>query len=179
MKFVSNLLGYLASAGHGNATPEQGDTMLQIPGVISPVASIPMPVYNVYQAVVIPASGPPIGSFFWGTSQAMNSSSNTDMITLPMGLWEIDILHRVREIGAVSDETATADLLLQIVNSGVSVFSVISRLNGKLLAGQQTQRKFRTLVTKDSPVIIRTQVSAGLGTTGCFSDLSVFGSKLL
>jgi len=59
------------------------------------------------------------------------------------------------------------------------VFSILSRMNGKLLASQQVDRTFRVTVTKDSPVIIRTELGAGLGTSGCFGDLSVIGTRLL
>ena len=179
MKFTSNLLGFLSSAGKGNAKPDPGDTVLTVPGLVIPVASIPFPILNVYQSTVIAPGTGIIGSFAWAFSQAMNANSGTDMITLPQGVWELNIDARVREVGAVSDETSTFNVLLQIVNSGASVFSLLSRMNGKVGTSQRMERTFRVTVTKETAVIIRTEIGLGLGTTGYFSDLSVIGTRLL
>jgi hypothetical protein len=101
-----------------------------------------------------------------------------DWIAFPEGVWDVEVYHRMIIKGAVNDSTADAAVLLQVIDSGVTRFGVISRITPVLTLNQDCYRRFTITSTKEIPTNIRLQHAIGLGTSVVDSLASVIANRI-
>jgi len=177
MKFRSNAIPHLFKSSPGQGIEEKGDSTLTVPPVLVPVVEAPFPIFNVFSNANLTA--PIIGSFALSQQLVMNVTTSVVICKLPFGLWHLDIVHRVIPRGAVSDLTAEDTLLLEIINSGVTLFSILSNVVASITVPQHIRREFYVNASKENDVDIREQRAAGAGTSSAQSFVSIIGTRLL
>jgi hypothetical protein len=173
------LLGWLAKANPGNAKPEERDGIIQIDPVLVNAGRFPYPILRTTGATGLLAATEKVsGSIIFHRLDLIATALATDVFFFPEGVWDVHIQHRCVPRGAVADLTSDMTLLLQVIDSGVTRFSILNQLVNSLTLNQVYQERFTLTVTKEIPTNIRLQNTAGLGTGTSFSLLSIIANKI-
>lgn len=178
MRFPGSLLGWLAKANPGNATPEERDGIIQINPVLINAGRFPYPILRTSGVGTLLATEKVSGSIIFHRSDLMATPIGIDVFFFPEGVWDVSIEHACIVRGTVADLTSDMTLLLQVVDSGVTRFSILNQLVNSLTLNQRYSNKFTVTVTKEIPTNIRLQSAAGLGTGTSFSLLSIIANKI-
>ena len=179
MRFPAALLGWLAKADPGNSIPDYRDGIIQIDPVLFNAGRFPYPILRTSGATGLLAATEKVsGSIIFHRLDLIATALATDVFFFPEGVWDVNITHKCIPRGAVADLTSDMSLLLQVIDSGVTRFSILNQLVNSLTLNQSFDTKFTLTVTKEIPTNIRLQNSAGLGTGTSFSLLSIIADKI-
>jgi hypothetical protein len=171
-------MGWLAKANPGNARPEPRDGIMQIDPVLVNCGRFPYPITRTSIVGSLPATEKIQGSLVMSRQDVVGVALGFDWLAFSEGVWDVEVYHRMILRGAVNDSTADAAVLLQVVDSGVTRFGVISRISPVLTVNQDCTRRFTVTVTKEIPTNIRLQHAIGLGTSTVESLVSVIASRI-
>jgi hypothetical protein len=157
----SPLLGFLGKAGYSQSKPEEGDTKLVVPGVISLGLEAPLPSpahFSTSQAGVEPVYG-------WqlSISELFNTANTVELIRLTRGVWDIDGHLYVQPAGAVDDITATLAINF-FPNDALGQTVMLARVANIKTVQQFVPFKFRITVLADNTYSFNRVKTAGAGT---------------
>lgn len=179
MRFPSSLLGWLAKANPGNAKPEDRDGIIQLDPVLINAGRFPYPITRTSGALgTLLATEKVTGSIIFHRLDLIATALATDIFSFPEGVWDVHLQHRCIARGAVADLTSDMTLLLQVIDNGVTRFSILNQLVNSLTLNQVYSERFTLTVTKEIPTNIRLQNSVGLGTGTSFSLLSIIANRI-
>jgi hypothetical protein len=136
----------LGKSGSRVNTPEDGDSRLTIPGILSPIVEIPFPFgtfFSVFQAAVVANK-----SFIIDIAVTFQAGANTTIISVGPGLWEFTLKQWLEEAGAVSDATSNCSVQY-FPNSGVGATVTLTRVTNKQGIEQNHLLNWKQLITAE------------------------------
>jgi hypothetical protein len=179
MRIQSSLLGWLAKAAPGANKPGNSDALLELPATLINAGRFPFPLLRtVANGSFLPAAEKVVGTIAAYRFDPVGTALALDWIIVPEGVWDMELIHGIVPRGAINDLTADANVLLGVVDNGVSRFSILSRFVPFNNAGQTVRRTMVLTVTKEIQVKLQLSHTIGLGTSLCESFASVVLSKI-
>ena len=165
MKILSPLFGFLGKATSARSnTPEEGDTKLEMPGVISNILEAPFPIFQVYSLPLpIPSAVGLVTSFIYSEQAQFNANTTVDTCSLGPGVWKITFSISLEEQGAVSDPTSIHRVLLYPTD-GVGASVDLGRVTNKQGLDQSVSYSWIQTVMTEAIWVFRRMNTAGLGT---------------
>jgi hypothetical protein len=179
MKFPSSLLGWLAKANPSNSKPDERDGIIEINPVLLNAGRFPYPILRTSGATGLLLTGEKVqGSIILHRLDLMAGALGSTFFVFPEGVWDVFVRHACIVRGAVSDLTSDSTLLLEVVDSGVTRFSILSQLVNSLTLNQNYETEFTVTVTKEIPTDLRVQNTVGLGTGTSFGLISIIANRI-
>jgi hypothetical protein len=155
------LLGHLAKSGTKTNTPQEGDTRMIVPGVISPTLEIPYPFFSFFGAPQPTIT--PVNSWMISFQGTFAVTTGVGIINLGPGVWDIIARTNLEEQGAISDPTSN-DALVFFANDGTGTTVTLTRITNKQGLSQNQEVRWRQMVTADQTYSFNHNSVAGLGT---------------
>lgn len=174
VKLTSPLFGYLAKSGTKNSTPQEGDTKLELPGRINSILEIPFPTFQLFTSP-LPGGNIPVNSWIYSQEQAFNVVVNAVIAIIGPGVWDLDVLLTLRQVGAISDPTSNIQIFLVDQSSGNT--ALLCRITNQQVPQLQTA-KFRLLSTSDQQFQLAILSAIGLGTALNIAHSRIIATRL-
>ena len=175
MRQQSRILGELAKAAQGNATPQERDSMIEVPHVVLTTINVPRPALKHVTAI---SATPEVDSFKFSEEAQYNVTGTQPLAAIGPGLWEINWTLSQRLSGAVSDLTSTLALLFAI-NDGTGAFVILAKItNGQTIA-QSFKGSMILVVPSPISYEFRRERLGGAGTGLNFGLITIHANKRL
>jgi hypothetical protein len=179
VRIQSSLLGWLAKAAPGTNKPDADDAILSLRKDLVNCGRFPFPITRTTGATGLLLGTEKVqGSIIFHRLDLIATALALDVFFFPEGVWDVTIDHACIVRGAVADLTSDMTLLLQVIDSGVTRFSILNQLVNSLTLNQRYHNNFTLTVSKEIPTNIRLQNTAGLGTGTSFSLLSIIANRI-
>jgi len=177
--FQTSLNAWLNKVRPGNVQSDDRDGKLILPPVLNHSGRFPFPITKTLSSAQVLQAEDVQGSFMAHRFQALGAGGGLDpWVELPPGVWDIDFQMQLIQKGAVSDNTAFLDVLLNIVESGVTRNHVLGTVYGTLVA-QYINRKFTLTVSKEMPTKFTFSQTVGLGTATSVANMSLMAFRII
>lgn len=169
------LLGFLGLAGKSQATPQDGDTKLVVPGLVSLGFEPQFPAPNHFSAA---QSGlAPIYGWILSISETIAAANTVELIQLGPGLWDVSLNLYIQPAGAVEDVTATLAInYAENEQTGATV--LLARVANTKAVPQNITWRQRTLVTAKGTFSFFRTKTAGAGTGTNLANYVITASRL-
>jgi len=179
VRFQSSINAWLTKIRPGNTNYEERDGILTLQPVFSHSGRFPFPFTKTLSSAQALSNEDVQGSFMAHRFPVLGAGTTLDpWVELPPGVWDIDLQAQLIQKGAVSDNTSFLDVLLLIVDGGVTRNHILGTIYGTLVA-QSFNRKLTISVSKDIVTKFTFQGTAGLGTSTSVAQLSLLASRIL
>lgn len=174
MLVTSPLFGYLAKSS-SSSRPQDGDTVVQVPGTIMPTLEVPFPFFQFFNAPLGAGVNKPVNSFIYQQEYLYNAAVGLAILELGPGLWHLKVWHDKIRAGAINDLTSSNRVDLIDVNTGATV--TLTKILNDVATTEQFTRDMWLLVPTDQRFSINRASVAGLGTGTCLANLKVIGIR--
>jgi hypothetical protein len=180
MKLQTSLNAWLNKIRPGNAQYEEGDGKMVLANQLNHAGRFPFPYTKTLSSVqTLPAGEDVQGSFAGYRLDPIGTALALDWITIPPGVWDINLSYFLKPVGAVSDITAVATCMLQIIDGPATRIAILAELAGDLARFQSHNRTFTVSVSKDIVTQIRLQHAVGLGTALSVAEASILANRII
>jgi hypothetical protein len=159
MRWQTLLLGFLGKAGKSQSKPEEGDTIVTVPGALNLVLPAPFPTTGYFTA----AQGQlaPVYSWIYQENFQFNVGTNVGLMVLSAGVWRVKIEATLIEAGAISDATNTVVIRF---NEGALTTITATTLTNKQGLNQRQEVEYWFLIEAGREIQFNRLATIGLGT---------------
>jgi hypothetical protein len=180
MRLQTSLNAWLNKIRPGNAKYDEADGVMVLTNQLLHAGRFPFPMTKTLSSAQVLANGEDVqGSIAAYRLDPIGTALGIDWITLPPGVWDINFQYFLKPVGAVSDITAVATAMLQIVDGGATRIAIIAELVGDLARFQSFNRTFTLSVSKDIVTQIRLQHAIGLGTALSVAEATIIANRII